>query len=36
MTSKQKLSGPDQARTIFVDFQKHLYKPSTEYKLAVA
>ena len=32
----EKLGGPDQARTIFVDFQKHLYKPSTEYELATA
>ena len=32
----EKLGGADQARTIFVDFQKHLYKPSSEYELAVA
>jgi type I restriction enzyme R subunit len=36
LSGVKQLGGAAEARVVFVDFQKHLYKPAAEYKLAAA
>jgi type I restriction enzyme R subunit len=36
LSGVKQLGGPEEARVIFVDFQKHLYKPAAEYEMAAA